>query len=142
MSQSVLVRDGVTGLVVRGLVVTAAMAVTVLLLLLAKSQNLLLGDLETPMCLGIGLIVWFGMMLGVVFSEYPRGSAAALARVGLATFCRTGLPLLVVLVAVNYATRLNAVAVYVGILYAVGLTSSLALELSRLGFSFGDPPSE
>lgn len=142
MSQSVLVRDGLKGLLVRGLVVTAALAITVLLLLIAKDRNLLLGDLETPMCLAIGLIVWFGMMLGVVFSEYPRGSEAALARVGLATFCRTGLPLLVVLVAVNYATRLNSVAACVGILYAVGLSLSLALELSRLGFSFDSPPSE
>jgi hypothetical protein len=40
----------------------------------------------------------------------------------------------VVLVAVNYATRLNSVAISVGILYAVGLVSSLALEISRLGF--------
>ena len=73
------------------------------------------------------------MILGVIFSEYPRGDQLALARVGLATFCRTGFPLLVILVAVNYATRLNSVAIYVGILYAVGLSLSLALEVSRLG---------
>lgn len=142
LSQSVLVRDGLKGVLVRGLVVTAALVVTVLLLLLAKDRNLLLGDLETPMVLAIGLIVCFGMFLGVVFSEYPRGSEAALARVGLATFCRTGLPLLVVLMAVNYATRLNSVAACVGILYAVGLILSLALEFSRLGLSTSNPPSE
>ncbi len=130
---SIVFRDGIVGLAVRGVIVTAVVAVAAAVMMAARNWGLVLGDLSAPVMIGIAIIVWFSMMLGVVFSEYPRGDQAAMSRVGLATFCRTGFPLLVVLVAVNYATRLNSVALYVGVLYAVGLVSSLALEVSRLG---------
>ena len=130
---SILCRDGKAGLLARAAVVTAALIAAIGGLLLAREYGLVLTDLSNSIMTGIALIVWVSMMLGVVFSEYPRGDQMAMARVGLATFCRTGFPLLVILVAVNYATRLNSVAIYVGILYAVGLSLSLALEVSRLG---------
>lgn len=141
-NRSMVFRDGVVGLVARTAVVTAAMGLTLVLLLLVKSQGWFFTDLETSLFWISAAVVWIGMCLGVFFSEYPRGSEAALARVGLATFCRTGLPLLVVLVAVNYATRLVSVASLVGFLYAVGLVVSLGLELSRLGFPQPNSPSE
>jgi len=130
------------GLVTRAAIVTAAMGLTLVLLLLVKSQGWLFADLEMPKFLICAAVVWLGMVLGIVFSEYPRGNEAGLARVGLATFCRTGISLLVVLVAFNYATRLVSVASLVGFLYAVGLVVSLGLELSRLGFPKANSPSE
>jgi len=141
-SRSIVFRDGVAGMFVRGLIVSAVIAVTTLLLLFLRNQGLAFGNMPVALLVTVALVVWFAMMLGVFFSEYPRGDHAAMARLGLATFCRTGLPLLVVLVAVNYATRLNSVALSVGILYAVGLVSSLALDLSRLGFPPLSQPSE
>ena len=116
--------------------------VTALLLLLLRHQELAFVSVSVSVLVGIALVIWFAMMLGVILSEYPRGDHAAMARLGLATFCRTGFPLLVVLVAVNYATRLNSVALFVAILYAVGLVSSLALDVSRLGFPRLNHPSE
>lgn len=134
-SRSVVYRDGVTGLLVRCLIVTAAMLVAAVGLWMALHWGLAFADLGERRLFGITLLIWMAMMTGLVFSEYPRGNQAAMLRVGLATFCRTGFPLLVVLLAVNYATRLNSVAACVGILYAVGLASSLSLEISRMGFS-------
>ena len=132
---SVVRRDGIVGLFVRGLIVTAVMAVVVALMLLARNWQVALVDLTAPILAGVTFVLWLAMMVGLVCGEYPRGDQLAMARVGLATFCRTGFPLLVILVAVNYATRLNSVALYVGVLYAAGLVSSLALEVSRLGFA-------
>jgi len=132
-SRSIVSRDGKAGLFVRALIVTAALVVATVGATVARDAGVMLTDLPRSLIIGIALIVWISMMLGVVFSEYPRGDQLAMARVGLATFCRTGFPLLVILVAVNYATRLNSVAIHVGILYAVGFSLSLALEVSRLG---------
>jgi hypothetical protein len=133
-SDSIVCREGIVGLLVRGVIVTAVIAVATAAMVAAHNWELAFGSLSVRVLISIAVVVWFAMMLGLVFSEYPRGDQAAMSRVGLATFCRTGIPLLVVLVAVNYATRLNSVAICVGILYAVGLVSSLALEISRLGF--------
>lgn len=132
-SHWIVTRDGVSRLLVRAAIVTAALVMASVGLTLARDAGVILTDLSRTVMIGISLIVWISMMLGVVFSEYPRGDQLAMARVGLATFCRTGFPLLVILMAVNYATRLNSVAIHVGILYAVGLSLSLALEVSRLG---------
>jgi hypothetical protein len=140
--RSVVLRDGVSGMLARGLLVTAVMALATGLLLLLRNQGWAFSGLQVPVLAGISLVIWSGMMLGVFFSEYPRGDEAAFSRLGLATFCRTGIPLLVVLVAVNYATRLNSVALYVAVLYGVGLMSSLALDLTRLGFPRLTQPSE
>lgn len=140
--RSVVLRDGVAGMIARGLLVTAVVAIVTALLLLVRQQGWAFTAVQTSVLVGISIVIWFAMMLGVFFSEYPRGDEAAFIRVGLATFCRTGIPLLVVLVAVNYATRLNSVALYVGILYAIGLLASLALDLRRLGFPRLSQPSE
>jgi hypothetical protein len=133
-NESIVLRDGVAGMVSRCAIVTAVIAIATAGLIAAKGWELCFVGLEETVLIGISFVVWIAMMAGVVCSEYPRGDQLAMARLGLATFCRTGLPLLVVLIALNYATRLESVALYVGILYAVGLVSSLALEVSRLGF--------
>lgn len=133
VSRVVLFRDGIVGILARIMAVTAGLLLTFLVAWLLKQQGLLLTNLETSALLGIWAVVWTGMALGVVFSEFPKGVETGLARVGLATFCRTGLPLVVILFAVNYATRLHSVAAYTGMLYAVGLLLSLYLELSKLG---------
>ena len=141
-NRSVVLRDGVVGLLLRSLLVSAVIAAATLMLLLVHHQGLAFASVPTSVLIGIAVVIWLAMMLGVFFSEYPRGDQAAMARLGLATFCRTGFPLLVVLLAVNYATRLNSVALFVAILYAVGLVSSLALDISRLGFPRLNQPSE
>lgn len=133
-SQSIACRDGIVGLLIRCLIVTAVMAVSAIGMWVSFYLELAFTDLGAELLGGVSLLIWIAMMAGLIFSEYPRGDQAAMLRVGLATFCRTGFPLLVVLMAVNYATRLNSVAACVGILYAVGLMSSLSLEISRLGF--------
>lgn len=132
-NSSLVSRDGIAGLIARAFVLTLALGVATGGLLLLRSSQLAFVDCENSVLLGIAFVVWVAMILGIVFSEYPRGDWAVMMRVGLATFCRTGFPLLVILLTVNYATRLNSLAVFIGILYAVGLVLSLVLEVSRLG---------
>ena len=84
------------------------------------------------------LVVLVPMTAGLVLSEYPRGADFAAFRLGLATFCRTGLPLVVVLLVARYSVAAftgEAMAFLVAF-YAVGLTSSIGLSLYR----FVDPP--
>lgn len=130
---SFVLRDGVAGVIARMAVVSMVVMVTAVALVFLGNMFGWFDELPVVALIGIALAVWLAMVAGVVCSEYPRGDQLAMARLGLATFCRTGLPLLVVLVAVNYATRLNSVALYVGVLYAIGLAASLLLEVSRLG---------
>ena len=141
-ARAVLFGDGIAGIVARMVVVTAAMTVAFLVALMLNQQGLLLANLSVSVLLGIGSVIWLGMLLGVIFSEFPRGNEYGLARVGLATFCRTGLPLVIVLIAVSDPTRLHSVAAFTGIMYAVGLVVSLSLEVSKLGFSSANPASE
>lgn len=132
---SFVLRDGVAGVIARVAVVSAVVLAAAVGLAWCGGLFGWFDELPVIALIGIAAAVWIAMVAGVVCSEYPRGDQLAMARLGLATFCRTGLPLLVVLVAVNYATRLNSIALYVGVLYAFGLAVSLLLEVSRLGVS-------
>jgi len=58
-------------------------------------------SLPGKVLLAMWLIVLFPVGLSVVFSEFPRGSDWIMFRLGIATFCRTGLPLLIVILVDN-----------------------------------------
>lgn len=77
-------------------------------------------------------VVWFGMLLGMVTSTFPRGNEAAGLRLGLATFCRTGIPLLhLLLIMINYPAEIvQPVMGYIAVGYLIGFPLSIALSLS------------
>jgi len=63
-------REGKAGLLVRALIVSAALVVATVGMTLARDAGLMLTDLPRSLMVGIALIVWISMMLGVIFSEY------------------------------------------------------------------------
>ncbi len=77
-------------------------------------------------------VIWFSMLVGVIASEYPKGNDYVGLRFGLATFCRTGLPLLHVLLNMfNYASEFKEAAIgYIAIYYLIGFPLSIALSLA------------
>ena len=80
------------------------------------------------------LVVLFSMVVGLFLSEYPQGDDYALMRIGFATFCRTGLPLLVVLLVARYSDpsfTSKTMMAFLIVFYAVGLLTSIGLSLYR-----------
>lgn len=78
----------------------------------------------------IWLAITFAMLLGLVFTELPTGDDHTMTRLGLATFCRTGLPLLAVIVIWKYSlssSKLQPI-VAAGVFYAVGHFSVMILS--------------
>jgi len=90
------------------------------------------------------LVVLVPMVVGLVLSEYPRGDDYAMMRIGFATFCRTGLPLVVVMLIARYSDPSFAgkSMVFVLVFYAVGLIASIGLSLCRFSSSSSSPKSE
>ena len=84
-SDSIVCRSGIVGLLVRGMIVTAVIAIATAAMMAARNWELAFGNLSVRVLISIAAVIWFAMMLGVVFSEYPRGDHAAMSRVGLAT---------------------------------------------------------
>jgi len=82
-------------------------------------------------------VVWLAMALAAVASRLPRGDDAAGLRLGLATFCRTGIPLLHVLVIMfNYPPEISEAAMgYIAICYLIGFPLSIALSLGDFSSS-------
>ena len=86
----------------------------------------------------ICLAITCAMLLGLVFSELPTGNEHTFTRLGLATFCRTGLPLLAVIVIWKYSLSDSRVQpiLAAGVFYAVGhfrvmILSTLPLKAPR-----------
>ena len=84
--------------------------------------------------LAIFLCVFAPMSLGIVAHQIPRGDDWLMARLGLATFCRTGLPLLIVLfvsqvVADPFETcELGLLVLF----YLCGILTSVWISVQRL----------
>jgi len=78
----------------------------------------------------ICLAVTCAMLLGLVFTELPTGDQHTFTRLGLATFCRTGLPLLAVIVIWKYSLSTSKVQpiLAAGVFYAVGHFSVMILS--------------
>ena len=80
------------------------------------------------------LAMVFPMVAAVVVSELPRGTDWLMLRVGLATFCRTGLPLLIVIYC-NEAAPNNMFESAIGFMaffYIFGLTMSVWMSIIRV----------
>ena len=79
------------------------------------------------------LIVAVPMLAGMFLFELPRGSDWLLFRLGVATFCRTGLPLLIVL-SVSVFAKANLASAAYGFLayfYLIGFLASVWISVNR-----------
>ena len=131
-------QNPVVGLLLRGLGLTLVIGLATFGS--AALQNWLS---STPVTLFHGLFVffmiWVPMLLGLIASEFPRGDDYLLMRMGGATFCRTGMPLLVILLFVYSIPELvDHVVFMIVFVYAAGFITSVLLSLFRLGKSPAD----
>ena len=125
-----LQRPGRVGLFYRAiaLLLLEGIALTVVVVL-----NLLKACFTDVPLIEIGLIfaaITFAMLLGLAFAEFPSGEAYTFTRLGLATFCRTGLPLLVVIAISKYSVcSLKIQPIFVAVVfYAVGHFGGMILS--------------
>ena len=100
-------------------------------------RNVFVQDVPDNFLIVAFLIILVSMVVGLLLSEYPSGVDFAAMRFGFATFCRTGLPLLVVVLIVRYSSPTFAghAIVFMVVFYAVGLITSIALSLYRFSNS-------
>lgn len=92
-------------------------------------------SLPSKVLLAMWLIVLFPVGLSVVCSELPRGSDWIMFRLGIATFCRTGLPLLIVILVDKLSTGEGLAEVAFGFLaffYLIGFVASVWVSVVRL----------
>ena len=128
-------KPGFAGLVNRCLIMTLVMVAAVGILIVLAKAGVVIPGLSVGYMIATGLCIWKAMMLGLFFGAYPPGNDNAMIRLGLATFCRTGIPLLVVLVGLDYATRPDSATRFLLAIYMVGFFSSLTLEVCKLSGS-------
>jgi hypothetical protein len=140
---SLLIRDDIAGTAFRVLALCLVMGVGLGLSFL--TQSLLSIELPSKFLTAAFLIVLFSMTVGLVLSEYPQGVDFTLMRIGFATFCRTGLPLVVVMVVARYSVPAfagNKTLLFLVAFYAVGLVTSLGLSLYRFSGSSSSSKSQ
>ena len=125
-------REGFVSLFKRIAMMTLAMFAAGVVAVLLSQSEIAIPGLSVIFALGSGLCIWKAMVLGLFFGSYPPGDENAMIRLGLVTFCRTGIPLLVVLVALKYATGLDTALKYMLFMYMIGFFSSLILEVLKL----------
>ena len=80
------------------------------------------------------LCMLFPIIAGLVVSEVPRGNDWLMIRMGLATFCRTGLPLLIVMYfSENSAVILSEASIgFLAYFYICGLLMSVWMSVIRV----------
>jgi len=128
--RSIIQRRGLTGLSFRAIALLIIEAIALTLVFVLRWRDFYFSDVPAN---EVGLIfaaLAFAMLLGLVFAELPTGDEHTFTRLGLATFCRTGLPLLVVLAISKYSVCLEkAQPIFVVVLfYAVGQFSVMILS--------------
>lgn len=106
-------------------------------------RNLFVPDVPDNFLIADFLIILVSMCVGLLLSEYPSGNEFAAMRLGFATFCRTGLPLLVVALVMRYSnsTFAGRAIGFLVAFYAVGLITSIGLSSYRFSSSSSNPKS-
>jgi hypothetical protein len=131
-SQSLLKSDSILGMALR-------LVLFLLLLVVAFVTAFLVNQIWLHLVpSNIVLVMWLitvaPMLVGVVCSEFPRGNDMAFFRLGIATFCRTGLPLLIVLIVdrVGGAHFGREAYGFLGFFYLIGFVASVWISISQI----------
>lgn len=132
--RSMLQRRGRVGLIFRALALLLLGGVALAGVLLCHFLEFSLADVPTREILLIFAAITFAMLLGLVFTEIPSGDEHTFTRLGLATFCRTGLPLLVVVAISKYSVcTLKLQPIFAAmVFYAVGHFGGMILSTMPL----------
>ena len=132
--RSMIQRPGVVGLFSRVVVLLLLEGITLGAIAWLRWMNYSLVDVPLMEIVMIFAAMTFAMSLGLVFTEVPGGIEHTFTRLGLATFCRTALPLLVVFVIWKYSVcSLKSKPIFAAVVfYAVGHFCSMILSLLPL----------
>ena len=125
-----LQRRGPVGLIFRALTLLLLEGVALGAVLLCHYLEFSLTAVPARELLMIFAAITFAMLLGLFFSEFPTGDQHTFTRLGAATFCRTGLPLLVVMAIWKYSvcnSKLQPIFAAV-VFYAVGHFGGMILS--------------
>ena len=125
-------REDLVGAVLRAVVLSLVLAVGLAVSFWVKNAFAI--DMPNRFLLAVFFVVLFSMVGGLILSEYPQGNDYALMRVGFATFCRTGLPLVVVMLVARYSDPAFAgktSLAFLTVFYAVGLLTGIRLSFYR-----------
>ena len=133
--RSLLKRSGWLGLLSRAAAVIGLELTALLVMLLLARQDIAFEALGLSQMAALFAVITFAMVQGLVLSEYPRGDDHTFLRLGMATFCRTGLPLMVVAAIAKYSVaEIKPSAIFfVCVLYAVGHFGSMILSAQHDG---------
>ncbi len=126
-------KNELIGLCARLAILTVAMAFTAVLAAFTQAawSELPVDWPNASIALGT---LWWPMILALIVSEYPRGEEFLLLRLAGATFCRTGMPLLVILLLRYSKPQLVDQMVFTIVsVYAAGLVTSILLSVLKLG---------
>ena len=128
---SLISRNNWVGLVSR---IGTSLLLMGLSLIPAVAVNAILVHEPQKMVLVAFLAMLFPVVASAVASEIPRGNDWLMMRVGLATFCRTGLPLLIVFYCSEVAgLELSEPAFgFLAYFYIFGLTMSVWMSIIRV----------
>ncbi len=93
--------------------------------------------LATKALVAVWLIVLVPVGVSIVSAELPRGADWVMMRLGVATFCRTGLPLLIVIFVDTVKEGLlgDAGFGYLAFFYLVGFVTSVWVSVGRFRLS-------
>lgn len=125
-----LQRPGSAGLLSRAIALLLLEGVALTLVFVMHLLAIAFVDVPKTEIMLIFSAVTFAMLLGLVFSEIPGGDEYTFTRLGIATFCRTGLPLLVVMAVWKYSMcslKLQPIFLVV-VFYAVGHFGGMILS--------------
>lgn len=128
--RSMLQRPGRVGLTYRSIALLMLELIALALILLFHWLGIFLADVPPVEIILIFVAIMFAMLLGLVFAEVPSGDEHTFTRLGLATFCRTGLPLLVVTAIWKYSVcSLKIQPIFAAVVfYAVGHFGGMILS--------------
>lgn len=120
-----------------GLFARAGLFVLLMLSTLALAvlfKSLFLVSISVHQVIAMFLVAGLPMLVGLILSEVPRGTDWLLFRLGIATFCRTGLPLLIVIVVIQLS-KVGLADPLIGLLaffYVVGFLASVWISINRI----------
>ena len=128
--RSMLQRPGRVGLIYRAIALLLLEGLALGVVMFLQLLEACFTDVRTVKVALIFAGITLTMLLGLIFTELPSGDEHTFTRLGLATFCRTGLPLLVVIAIWKYSVwQFRTEAIFLAVVfYAVGHFGGMVLS--------------
>ncbi|MEM7782090.1 MAG: hypothetical protein AAF623_01965 [Planctomycetota bacterium] len=82
------------------------------------------------------LTIFVAIGISLILKEFPRGSDFVMVRLGSATFCRTGIPLLIIILLDYFGIlKLESKALgFLSVFYIVGFSVAICISVTPFRF--------